>query len=565
MDLDLQAQHVLQLVLRPGTFPIREIDQRHGLGSPAEDKGDGVPLVEFFIRRRGGGLDDVNGQLVIVLLLGLLIGLDVQFIFRHQILQDGHGLVIGHGLGGQVRHGAHVLTGADPDVDGDGQLTLLLRVRLRVLADDFTHGGVAGLGARHHHLEGAVRHAGLLVGLLLRHAHQFGYGVGVRRRRDKGGEDGPEQEEQDHHDHYGTAADQRDLLAAAEAGGLFVLVAILLPPASPLIGGLPALPVELGRHSGAELLSGLVGLLRPQVGQLEVQIHAGVLPKGLQICDHRVCGGVALLQIRCHGLHADQLQLLGDVRIHLPGSQGHGAQVLDGHGYGAVPLKGQAAGEHLIQHHAGGIDVAAGVGAVPAGLLRRDVVDGAQSLLGQGLGGVLQAGDAEVGYLHAAVPQHHHVLGLDIPVDDAPAVGVAEAPHDLCNEVQRLPPVQLPPLLHVLLQRDAVDQLHDDILDIAALGHVVHRYDVGVRQLGDCLGFCVEPAAEVLVLGQVALENLDGHQAVQPVALGLVHNRHAPGADTLQNLIAVVQHFSNIRVLVFHVSPPFTVFASGRP
>ncbi|CAN4030521.1 Toxin-antitoxin system, antitoxin component, ribbon-helix-helix domain protein, partial [Dysosmobacter welbionis] len=36
MDLDLQAQHVLQLVLRPGTFPIREIDQRHGLGSPAE-------------------------------------------------------------------------------------------------------------------------------------------------------------------------------------------------------------------------------------------------------------------------------------------------------------------------------------------------------------------------------------------------------------------------------------------------------------------------------------------------------------------------------------------------
>ncbi|CAN4032345.1 Maff2 family protein, partial [Dysosmobacter welbionis] len=47
MDLDLQAQHVLQLVLRPGTFPIREIDQRHGLGSPAEDKGDGVPLVEF--------------------------------------------------------------------------------------------------------------------------------------------------------------------------------------------------------------------------------------------------------------------------------------------------------------------------------------------------------------------------------------------------------------------------------------------------------------------------------------------------------------------------------------
>ena len=54
-------------------------------------------------------------------------------------------------------------------------------------------------------------------------------------------------------------------------------------------------------------------------------------------------------------------------------------------------------------------------------------MDGAQRLLGQSLGGVFQAGDAEVGHLHAAVPQHHDVLGLDVPVDDAPAVGVAES------------------------------------------------------------------------------------------------------------------------------------------
>ena len=37
---------------------------------------------------------------------------------------------------------------------------------------------------------------------------------------------------------------------------------------------------------------------------------------------------------------------------------------MDGHGHGAVPLEGQPPGEHLIEHHAGGVDVAAGVGAV---------------------------------------------------------------------------------------------------------------------------------------------------------------------------------------------------------
>ena len=41
------------------------------------------------------------------------------------------------------------------------------------------------------------------------------------------------------------------------------------------------------------------------------------------------------------------------------------------------------------------------------------------------------AGDAEIGYFHRAVPQNHDVLGLDIPVDDAPAVGVFQGLGDL--------------------------------------------------------------------------------------------------------------------------------------
>ena len=139
-------------------------------------------------------------------------------------------------------------------------------------------------------------------------------------------------------------------------------------------------------------------------------------------------------------------------------------------------------------------------------------------------------------------------------MDDAPAVGVAQALHDLGDEVQRLGPVELAPALHILLEGDAVDELHDDIVHVAPAAHVVDGHDVGVAEHGDGLGLVVEPAAELRVLAEVFFEHLDGDQTVEPVALGLEHHRHAPGADDLQDLIAVVQHLSYVS---FHSQASF--------
>ena len=217
--------------------------------------------------------------------------------------------------------------------------------------------------------------------------------------------------------------------------------------------------------------------------------------------------------------------------------------MLDGHRHRGVPLKGQAAGEHLVENHAGGVQIAAGVDVAALGLLRRDVVDGAQGLLGEGaVGRVGEPGDAEVGHLHAPVPENHDVVGLDVPVDDAPAVGVAQGLDDLGDEMEGLPPVELVPLLlHVLLQGDAVDELHDDVLQVRGPAHIIHRHDVGVRQHGHRPGFIVEAAAELLVLGQVLPQDLDGHQTVEPVVPGLEHPGHAAQADLLQQLISTVE------------------------
>ena len=57
--------------------------------------------------------------------------------------------------------------------------------------------------------------------------------------------------------------------------------------------------------------------------------------------------------------------------------------MLDGHIHRGVPLKGQAASEHLVEHHAGGIEIRAAVDPAALGLLWGDIVDGAQRLLRQ--------------------------------------------------------------------------------------------------------------------------------------------------------------------------------------
>ena len=284
-------------------------------------------------------------------------------------------------------------------------------------------------------------------------------------------------------------------------------------------------------------------LLRDELVDVVVKVNAGIFAELLQIGQHGVGGGVAVVRIGSHGLHGDGLQRLGDGGVDLPGGERDGVDVLNGHRHRGIPLEGQAAGDHLIQHHTGGVQVRPGIDVAAPGLLRGDIVDGAQGLLGQrAVSAGHHPGDAEVGHLHAAVPQDHHIVGLDVPVNDPPAVGVAQGLGDLGDEVQRLTPVQLVSLfLHILLQGNAVDQLHDDVFQRRGAAHVIHGHDVRVGQHSDRLGLIVEAAAELRILRQVLPQDLDGHQAVQPVTPRLIHLRHAADPDELKDFISIVE------------------------
>ena len=63
---------------------------------------------------------------------------------------------------------------------------------------------------------------------------------------------------------------------------------------------------------------------------------------------------------------------------------------------------------------------------IPGGQGTALAVNAAQRLLCQGIALIHHPSDAEVHDLDGTVFQHHHVMGLDIPVDNAPAVGVLQ-------------------------------------------------------------------------------------------------------------------------------------------
>ena len=91
------------------------------------------------------------------------------------------------------------------------------------------------------------------------------------------------------------------------------------------------------------------------------------------------------------------------------------------------------AGEQLVEHDAGGVHVGAGVGAAVDDQLGGEVGDGAdQDAAGRGVLGVGadRLGQAEVGDLDPAVVGDQDVLGLDVAVDQAGAVGGGQRRED---------------------------------------------------------------------------------------------------------------------------------------
>ena len=176
---------------------------------------------------------------------------------------------------------------------------------------------------------------------------------------------------------------------------------------------------------------------------------------------------------------------------------------------------------------------------------------------------VFGAGDpcnAEIHHPELAVVQQHDVLGFDIPVNHAVAMGMVEGFQDLGNEMDGLPAGQLAaPLVEVLPQGHAVHILHHDILEVVADRDVVDLYDVGVVEQRNGFGFVLEPPHQIRVVHQFLPQHLDGHfgsrrnRAVLRHDHRLVDIGHAAGPDQAFDPVEPIQRFAD---QIIHGAPP---------
>ena len=206
-----------------------------------------------------------------------------------------------------------------------------------------------------------------------------------------------------------------------------------------------------------------------------------------------------------------------------------------------APERGPS-GEELVEHHAGGIQVRAGVDRFALGLLGGEVRCGAENGAGLGHrgGGVrCRAGDAEVHDLDPPGVGDHHVAGLDVAVHDTGPVGVLQRFEDAVDVPHRLIGSEGAGGQDRLQGASLHEFHHDERLgprpavcpDDGVLAGVIDPDHGGVGHAGRGLRLLAEPGAEHGVIRQFAAQDLQRHHAVEGRVVAAVDARHAAAAD----------------------------------
>ena len=120
-------------------------------------------------------------------------------------------------------------------------------------------------------------------------------------------------------------------------------------------------------------------------------------------------------------------------------------------------------------------------------------------------------------------------------------MGALQCHQDLAGKMHRLLPTDGALLLDILLQGDAINELHDDILNLVAEADIINLHNIGVIEHRNRLGFIAEATEEIAVVGELFLEDLNGNPAVLHAVIGLIHIGHAPHADQLVDFIPAVK------------------------
>ena len=127
-------------------------------------------------------------------------------------------------------------------------------------------------------------------------------------------------------------------------------------------------------------------------------------------------------------------------------------------------------------------------------------------------GAAEEAGDAEIGELHLPVGRQEQIPRLDVAVDHAAVVGVAQGPGDINADPRHVPPGEGPPAVQLLFQAAAGDQFHGVEEVLVLVAEAEQPDDVRMVELSQGFDFRLEAMAEIGVVGHRGGEQLDGRR-----------------------------------------------------
>ena len=140
-------------------------------------------------------------------------------------------------------------------------------------------------------------------------------------------------------------------------------------------------------------------------------------------------------------------------------------------------------------------------------------------------------GDAKVQELGLTLWRQHHVLRLQIAMDDVAAMSGSERVGDLSRDAQRVGKRQRA-TSQARGQRFARHVLHDHVRPAGRIGaDVVDRADAGMIERSNRLRFLQQPPGDEVARPPSRVDELDRHIAAQRRVAGEIHLAHAARAD----------------------------------
>ena len=265
---------------------------------------------------------------------------------------------------------------------------------------------------------------------------------------------------------------------------------------------------------------------------------------------HLAGGLVAVGRVLLQRLHHDRVDLRRDLVVVLRRRRDARLAYLLEDGELVVAGEELAPGEELEEHRGQREDVGAFVDGPAPGLLRRHVLQLSLERAGLRVRRLRRRlGDAEVAELDVAFLGDEHVLRGDVAMHEAHlfvfevafAVRVIERRGNLRGDEKRdLDRQRLIAFLRFLedvLQIVPIDVLHGDVVRALDFAEVVDVDDVVVIELGGQLRFIDEHLDEVLIVGKVRQDFLDGDDLLK--SFDAAHARfpdlgHAAGGDLFE-------------------------------